>query len=288
MLFTVEATIIAGLPGTPSASSKASNNPADVVPVDLDHVPAEGAPFRRERIGVEILGNRPRSGKFVVVEDGREVVELVERGGHRGRPDLAFVDLAVAEDAVDAGVALVDLRRHRHAAGDAQALAQRAGVGLDARRAVDFRMALQDRAEDLQRPQRFHGDAAQFGQRRVLGQHAVPLAQQEPIAIGPLQIARLEAHFVEIEHGNDVGNRAGAAQMAGRAVADHRYDVPAQRLRNALQSADFLVSDGHNHYQCGGRSTKPSDHFRRTSADCQGLPGQQLSCTIRNDPISDH
>src|SRR5438552_3163560 len=78
-----------------------------VVPVDLEDGPAERLPLRHDRLEVHDLRHEVVELDFVVVEDHAEVVErtvgLAElRPRHRRLPHLAFLGLAVAEDAVDA------------------------------------------------------------------------------------------------------------------------------------------------------------------------------------------
>ena len=106
----------------------------DVVAVDLDRVPAEGA----EAVGVG--GEVPAVHRLaalaepVDVDDRRQVVELVERGVLGRLPHRALGHLAVAADDPDAEREPVEaLAGERHADADRQPLAERAGGDVDPR-----------------------------------------------------------------------------------------------------------------------------------------------------------
>ena len=116
----------------------------DVVAVDLEHGPAEGLPLGDHGLEVEDLRHEVVELDLVVVEDDGEVVErvvgLAELGrGHGRLPHLALLDLAVAEDAVHARGRAGELEPEGHAERDREALAERAGRGLDARAAPSGR-----------------------------------------------------------------------------------------------------------------------------------------------------
>ena len=100
---TVWATTQVGLPLVASASSKALSDRRQVVAVDLDGVPAEGAPLVGQRLDFHDVLDEAIELDAVVVHDGDHVVDLVEGARHGRFPDLAFLDLAVAEHDVGAG-----------------------------------------------------------------------------------------------------------------------------------------------------------------------------------------
>src|SRR5216683_461366 len=90
----------------------------DVVAVDLHHGPAERLPLGDDRLEVQDLLHEVVELDLVVVEDDHEIVErmvgLTElRCRHRGFPHLPLLDLAVAEDAVDAGRGAGELEPER-------------------------------------------------------------------------------------------------------------------------------------------------------------------------------
>ena len=62
-------------------------------------------------------------------------------GSHHGFPDLTLGNFAVAQDRIDAVVLARDLAGQRHADGNGDALAQRAGGHIDAGDVFHFHMA---------------------------------------------------------------------------------------------------------------------------------------------------
>ena len=82
------------------------------------------------------LGRAAEALEIVVVDEGDDVGEP-ERGRHQhGLPGRAFLHLAVAQHGVDDAVGLPAALGERHADDHRQAVAERAGRGLDARIAV--------------------------------------------------------------------------------------------------------------------------------------------------------
>jgi hypothetical protein len=78
------------------------------VTVDLLDRPTEGLPLPDHRLEIENLGHEVVELDLVVVEDHGEIVQrearLAELRSRHGRlPHLAFLHLAIAQDAVHAG-----------------------------------------------------------------------------------------------------------------------------------------------------------------------------------------
>src|SRR5207247_9898969 len=99
-----------------------------VVAGDLEYGPPERLPLRDDELEVHDLRHEIVELDLVVVEDDAEVVERVVgpaelRRRHRRLPHLPLLDLAVAEDAVDARRSGAELEPERHAERDRQALA---------------------------------------------------------------------------------------------------------------------------------------------------------------------
>jgi hypothetical protein len=93
---------------------------ADVVAVDLDDRPAEGLPLRMTAARCRAPSSRSCRAGSDSRRDDHEVVEgmigLAElRRRHRGLPHLAFLNLAVAQDAVDARGRAGELEPERQA-----------------------------------------------------------------------------------------------------------------------------------------------------------------------------
>src|SRR5579862_674942 len=85
-----------------------------VVAVDLGDRPVEGAPFRGQRLQPHDLVVARVALQLVVVDDGAEIVELVMRRAHRAFPYLALLQLAVAQERIDARGAVLELEPHPH------------------------------------------------------------------------------------------------------------------------------------------------------------------------------
>ena len=120
-------------------------------------------------------------------------VKLVLAGAQRRLPHRAFVDLAVAHDHDDAGVALLDARRQRHADAIGQAVTERAGRGLDAGNFRRFRMAAENGIAAAERVERLVGNETLFGEHDILGDAAVALAQDHAVAPRPFRLARRDS-----------------------------------------------------------------------------------------------
>src|SRR5690606_1844344 len=87
------------------------------------------------------------------------------------------------EHAPGAEILAVEARCERHSERDRKALSERAGARLDPWERPTHRMALKRRAELAQRRQKTAVEVAVLGERGVEGRHAVPLRQNEAVAI---------------------------------------------------------------------------------------------------------
>src|SRR4029450_12015013 len=128
----------------------------EVVAIDLQHRPAEGLPLVDDRLEVEDLLDEAVELNAVVVQNHTEIVNAVIRrpeagSGHRAFPDLALLDLPVADDAVHTRALARELEAEGHARRHRQPLAERARRGLDARQRDAVGMALERAAQLAQR-----------------------------------------------------------------------------------------------------------------------------------------
>ena len=122
-----------GLPGRNGAADSTSSSSPWSWPLTSTTANPKAAAFCVER--VEVVG-LPGGGALlqpVAVHDHRQRVELVLRGRHHRLPVGALLQLAVAGEHVGAAARHVELGRDGVADGDGQAVAERPGVGLDAR-----------------------------------------------------------------------------------------------------------------------------------------------------------
>ena len=69
-----------------------------VMPVDLDHVPSERRPLGAEGVGIQSVPGHSHGLEAIPVQKGDDMVKFTKRREHRGFPNLAFVDFAVAQD----------------------------------------------------------------------------------------------------------------------------------------------------------------------------------------------
>ena len=124
--------------------------------------------------------------------------------------DDAFHQVAVAADAEDAmveqaGIVALEvrlemLRRHRHADGVADALAERAGGGLDAGRHAVLGMAGRSAAELAELLDVVEAEVVAGEIEQAVEQHrAVARGQHEAVAAEPLRILRVVAHEARVE-----------------------------------------------------------------------------------------
>src|SRR5882724_2280933 len=214
---------------------------ADVVAVDLDHRPAEGLPLRDDRLDVEHLLHEVVELDLVPVEKDHEVVEGVVRLAelrrrHRGLPHLAFLDLAVAQDAVDPRGGAGQLEPERQTERDRQPLAERAGRGLDAGQRGPIGMPLERRAELAKRDERLLREIAGLRQHGVERGDRVTLREHDAVPVRPVRTPGIVPETSEEERDEDVDHRERAAGMPGARVGEHAEDLNTTLARDRLET----------------------------------------------------
>ena len=229
----------------------------DVVAViNLDRLPA----VRLEAFGA-ILGEGDvgagGQGDVVVVVQAHQLAQLEMAGQRGGLGGHAFHQVAVADDGpgamVDHGVAVAvvggrQLRfadRHAHRVG--QALAERPGGDLHARRVAVLGMARRLAAPlaelpDVVQRQVVAGDV----QQAVEQGRAVAGGKHEAVAIRPVRIGRMELHVLRPQH---VGHRRGVQRQAGMAAVGLLHHVHRQEA----ERVDALLVEvvGHDGFSDG-------------------------------------
>jgi hypothetical protein len=211
---------------------------AVVVAVDGLHGPAGGL-----EAGDLVAGFRDRGlavdGGVVVVEQHRQLGELQAAGDADGLVADAFHQAAVAGDHPGAVVDEVMAEAasqmslgHRHADGGGQALAQRAGGGLDARGVVDFRVAGGQRSPLTEVLDLLHRHGLEAGQvKQGIEQHrAVAGRQHEAVAVGPIGLARVELQELAPQHGRHVGHAHRHALVTGLGLVHGVHGKDADRV----------------------------------------------------------
>ena len=157
--------------------------------------------------------------KRVDVDDGAEVVELVEMRGGRRLPHRAFRRFAVAHQHVGAVGRSDAPRVERAADADAQSLAERAGGDVHERQARRG-MALEVRREQAQVGELLARNEPGLGPHRIQQRRRVALRHDQPIGLGDAS-------------GSSGSNRISAKNKAAiRSAADmHVRRMPAGRRR---------------------------------------------------------
>ena len=167
------------------------------------------------------------------------------RRGHRRLPVAAFLQLPVPGDDEGAPRRAIDAGGERGADGDGQAVAERAGVGLDAGQLVAIRVAVQPRQRRHEGVELGLGKEAGGGERGVEDRRAVALAEDAAIAIGRGRLLRVEAQDREVEHRQQVRRRQVAAGVADAGAMDHAETAAPQRVRGDAEVFGRRGSDGH-------------------------------------------
>ena len=202
-------------------------------------MPAERFKLLVQRLGGHDVLRLAVDLQTVDVDAGAQIVEVVLIGGHHGLPDLTLGDLAVAKNGVDTIILLCDLTGQRHADGDGDALAQRAGGHIDAGDVFHFHMAghmAVDAAEHLEILDR--EEAAQR-QHRVHGGGAVALGHDEAVTAGVMRVLGIDAHFGKVQVRQHVHAAHRAARMAGGRVVHHLDAIKTRLCRVQLERLQF-------------------------------------------------
>ena len=121
-----------------------------IVAIDAQHIPAETGVFRRQRLDLHHVFDQAINLQAIAVDDANQIVELVVSSLHRGLPNLALLLFAVAHDAENLVLLLVESSGQRKTHRDAQPLAQRSGGHFHARQLQPVGMALIRRTQFAQ------------------------------------------------------------------------------------------------------------------------------------------
>jgi hypothetical protein len=250
-----------------------------VVPVDVgNHVPAVGGEAHRRVVAEPALDLAVDGDAVVVVE--RDELAQPQRAGERAHlVGDALHQAAVAQEdvglVVDDGVpGAVEFRGEellgeRHPYGVGEALAQRAGGGLDPRRHAHFRVPRRLRvhlAEGLQVVHRHR--VAREVQQRVLQHRAVPVGEHEAVAVGPGRVGRVVAQEPAPQHFRDLGHAHGHAGVSGIGLLDGVHREGADGVGEVCGGGG-----GHGHALWGeGGLHEGSSHF--------------IGCGVRGRPVS--
>ncbi len=209
----------------------------DVVAVDDDGVPAEGAPAVGERLHVVPPHRRAALAERVDVGEAAEVVEVIMLRDVGRFPDGAFGRFAVAQQHVGAVLRLDPAGVQRDPDRGTDALSERAGGDVDERQ-PGRRMAFEVRPERAELQQFAAIEDAGLRPRRVQDRRRVPLREHEPVAVGVVRVLRIPAHPAEEDRRHELGRRAAARRMAAAGLGGGAHGVDPQLGRDVLQGGD--------------------------------------------------
>ena len=190
---------------------------------------------------VDRVGDRGRAvdRNAVVVIQHDQLVELPVAGQRDRFLRDAFHQVAVGGEHI--GVVVDDLLaefggqhllRQRHADRGRDALAERAGGGLDALGVEVLRMARRQRsqlAEMLDLVERHVLVAGQI-QQRIEQHRAVAGREHEAVAVRPVRVGGVEFQELREQHGGDVGGAHRQAGMAGFRLLDGVHGEATDRI----------------------------------------------------------
>ena len=114
-----------------------------IIAVNGDHIKAKGLYFLINRLGAHHIFAQTVDLQAVPVNDHAQVIQVVLVGKHHGLPNLALLDLTVAQKGVHPNIILAqELGALGHTAGGADALTQRAGAHIHAGHRVHIGVTL--------------------------------------------------------------------------------------------------------------------------------------------------
>ena len=182
-----------------------------IVAIDHLHVETKRAELLVDGAGAANLFHRAVDLQAVVVHNQAEIVKLLMGGKHGSLPDLALLDLTVAEDRIHTIRLVIQLGCQRHAAGGRNTLAQGARAHIHAGRVIHIRMTLQHGADMAQRLHLIGREIAALRQRCIQTGAAMAFGEDKTIAVRIMWILRIHLHLFEIEIGKQVRRRKRTA-----------------------------------------------------------------------------
>jgi len=192
-----------------------------IVAVHRDGVPADG-PEPLVLVGRILVVELAVEGNVVVVPDQRQLVELQVPGERNRflRDALHQAAVAAQHPGVVVDQLIAELGRqmrlgHRHTDAVGDALPEGSRGRLDARRKPVFRVARRLRVElpEILDLVDRHVLVAEEIERRIEQHRAMPGAQHETVAIGPMRIGRIELHHLGEQRHRHVGRAHRQAGM---------------------------------------------------------------------------
>ena len=196
-----------------------------VVAVDIaNHLPAVGFEALRRVVGEPAL-DFTVDGDAVVVVEGDQFAQAQGAGQRADFMGNAFHHAAVAEEhvgvVVDDVVAFTVELRAQHLLGDGEAdgvgdaLAERAGGGLDTRGVTVFRVARGTTVQLAELLEVFDAEVVTGQVQQRIDQHrTMAVGQHEAVTIGEVRVARVVLEVVAPQHFGDVRHTHGGTGVA--------------------------------------------------------------------------
>ena len=156
-------------------------------------------------------------------------------------PDLALIALTVAYGNVNTARTVLHAAAECGADGFAHALTERAGrqVNADGLAAVGMRREIRVRL--VERVRALHRVISLEAERRIHNRAAVSLGQNEPVAVLPAGILRVDVHDLAVQNGHCVRHRHRAANVTKTAGRDHLKRFQTDFRRKHTQLVQFLL-----------------------------------------------
>ena len=114
-------------------------------------------------------------------------------------------------------------KRHSNCSRDA--LTERAGGHVDARRVIHIGMALQAAADMAERLELFDGKIAAIRQHRIQPRRRVTLGEHKAVAIDLVRVGRIDIHFLKVQISHDVGSTERSTRMSRLGRVNRSHDT---------------------------------------------------------------